>query len=66
MVAEVGDRAERDDPAGVGRPAAGDAGDGPVLARDLDQRAPRRLGHVRVVGLGDDRREDAVHVEQDR
>ena len=66
MVAEVGDRAERHDPAGVGRPAARHAGDDAVAARDLDQRPARRLGHVRVVGLRDDRRQHAVDVEQDR
>ena len=65
MRAEVGDRAERDDAARVGGAAAGHAGDDAVALGHLDQRAARRLGHVGVVGLLDDRREDAVDVEQD-
>ena len=66
MRAEVGDRAERDDPARVGRAPARDAGHEPVALGDLDQRPPGRLGHVRVVRVLDDRRQRAVHVEQDR
>ena len=63
--AQVGDRAERDDPAGVGGAPAGHAGDHAVAARDLDQRPPGALGHVRVVGVQNDRRQHAVDVEQD-
>ena len=66
MVADVGDRAQRDDPARGRRPPAADAGDQPVALGDRDQRPPRRLGHVGVVGVADDRRERAVDVEQDR
>ena len=62
--AEVGDRAERHDAARVGRPAARHARHDAVALGDLDQRPPRRLGHVRVVGMLDDRREHAVDVEQ--
>ena len=51
MRAEVGDRAERDDPPRVGRAPARHAGDHAVAARDLDQRAARGLRHVGVVGL---------------
>ena len=63
MRAQVGDRAQRDV-----RRASDDARrtrTRPSLAaRDLDQRPAGRLGHVRVVGLLDDRREHAVDVEQ--
>ena len=66
VVADVGDRAERHDPPrGRGAPAA-DAGDQPVALGDRDQRRARRLGHVGVVGVADDRRQRAVDVEQDR
>jgi hypothetical protein len=63
--AEVGDRAERDDPARVGGAPAGHAGDDAVALGDLDQRPSRGLGHVGVVGLLDDRRQHAVDIQQD-
>ena len=65
MRAEVGDRAERDDAAGVGRAAPRHAGDDAVVLGDLDQRPAGGLGHVGVVRVLDDRRQHAVDVEQD-
>ena len=65
MVADVGDRAERDDPARDLRLAAADAADDRVALGDGDELRARGLGHVRVVGVADDRGERAVDVEQD-
>ena len=64
--AEVGDRPQRDDPPRVRGPAPADAGDDAVALGHVDQRPPRRLGHVRVVRMLHDRRQHAVHVEQHR
>ena len=66
MVADVGDRPDRDDLPGGGRTAPADAADDAVALGDLDQQRARRLGHVRVGGVPDDRRERAVDVEQHR
>ena len=66
VVADVGDRPDRDDLARGRRAAPAHAAHHPVAARDLDQHRARRLGHVRVGGVPDDRRERAVDVEQDR
>jgi hypothetical protein len=64
--AQVGDRAERDDPPRVGRAAAGHARHHPIAPGDLDQRPPRALRHVGIVGVLHDRGEHPVDVEQDR
>ena len=66
VVAEVGDRAERDDPARRRRAAAAHAGDAAVAPRDWRSADARGLGDLRVVGVADDRRERPVDVEQDR
>ena len=66
VVADVGDRADRDDLTGGGRTAAADTADEPVALGDLDQQRARRLGNMRVGGVPDDRREGAVDVEQHR
>ena len=66
MVADVGDRPDRDDLAGGGRAAAADAADDPIALGDLDQQRARRLGDVRVGRVPDDRCEGAVDVEQHR
>jgi hypothetical protein len=63
--AEVGDRAERNDAAGVGGAAARHAGHDAVALGDLDERPAGGLRHVRVVRVLHDRREHAVDVEQD-
>ena len=65
VVADVGDRPERDDPPRDRGLAARHAGDEPVALGDLDQLRPRRLRDVRVIGVADDRRQRAVDVEQD-
>jgi hypothetical protein len=64
VVAHVGDRAERHDPPRGTRAAPGHAGHEPVALGDRDEQHARRLGHVRVVRVADDRREHAVDVEQ--
>ena len=66
VVADVGDRPDRDDLARGRGAAPADAADDPVALGDLDQQRARRLGDVGVVGVADDRRERAVDVEQDR
>ena len=66
VTADVGDRADRDDPARDARLAPADASDDAVPPRDLDQEPARGLGDVRVGGVADDRSERAVDVEQNR
>jgi hypothetical protein len=66
VVANVGDRPDRDDLAGGGGAAAADATEQPVALGDLDQQRASRLRHVRVVGVAHDRRERAIDVEQHR
>ncbi len=66
VVADVGDRPDRDDLAGGRGAAAAHAADDAVALGDLDQQRARRLGHVRVGGVPDDRRQGAVDVEQHR
>ena len=65
MVADVRDRAERDDAPRVLRLAAADAADDRVALGDGDELHARRLGDVGVARVADDRRERAVDVEQD-
>ncbi len=64
VVADVGDRPDRDDLARGGGAAAADAADDAVALGDLDQQRARGLGNVRVGGVAHDRRERAVDVEQ--
>jgi hypothetical protein len=64
MIADVGDRPDRDDLARDGGAAAADAADDAVALGDLDQERARGLGNVRVGGMAHDRRERAVDVEQ--
>jgi len=66
VVAQVRDRADRHDLTGAAGAPAADAAHHAIAARDLDQEAARGLGHVRVGGVPDDRRERAVDVEQHR
>jgi hypothetical protein len=66
VVAQVGDRPERDDPPRHRRLPAADARHAAVAAGDADEDGARGLGHLRVVGVADDRRERPVDVEQDR
>jgi hypothetical protein len=65
VVADVGDRSDGDDPAGHGRLPPAHTGDEAVPLGHPDERDPGRLGDVRVVGVADDGRQDAVDVEQD-
>ncbi len=64
VVADVSNRADRDDLAGSGRTAAADTTDDCVALGDLDQQRARRLRNVRVRGVPNDRREGTVDVEQ--
>ena len=66
VVADVGDRAQRDDPPRGRGAAPRHARDQPVALGHGDERHARRLGHVRVVGVAHDRRQHPVDVEQDR
>jgi hypothetical protein len=66
VVADVGQRADRDDLASDRCAASADAGDDGVALGDLDQQRARGLGHMSVGGVAHDRRERAVDVEQDR
>ena len=63
---EVGDRPDRDHRPRLRRPPAADARDDAVAPGDRDQQLPRALGHARIGGMLDDRRQRAVDVEQDR
>jgi hypothetical protein len=65
VVAEVGDRAERDDPPGHERPPAAHARDAAVGLGDPDEDGAGGLRDLRVVGMAHDRRERPVDVEQD-
>ncbi len=65
VVADVGDRPDRDDLPGDRRLAAAHARDAAVAAGDLDQQRARRLGDGRVIGVADDRGQRPVDVEQD-
>ena len=64
--AEIGDRADRDHRARLGRAPAADARDDAVPAGDLGQQRAGAFGHAGVGGMLDDRGKRAVDVEQDR
>ena len=66
MLADVDELVEPDDPARIGSRAAADAGDERVAAVQPAQLRSGRLRHGCLVRHVDDRREDAVDVEQDR
>jgi len=66
VVADIGDRPDRHDLARRARAPAAHAAHHPVAARDLDQKAARRLRDVRVGRVAHDRRQRAVDVEQHR
>ncbi len=63
MVADVGNRSDRDDLTGRGRTTPADAADNAIALGDLDQQRACGLGDVRVGGVPDDRRQGAVDVE---
>ena len=64
VVADVGDRSDRDDLAGDTGRATTDAGDDAVALGDRDQQLARLLRDVRVGWMAHDRRKRAVDVEQ--
>ncbi len=66
VVADVGDRSDRDDLARGGGTATAHAADDAVALGDLDQQRARRLGNMRIGGVPDDRCQGAVDVEQHR
>ena len=66
VVADVGDRPDRDDLPRGGRAAPADAADDAIALGDLDQQGARGLGHVRVGGMPHDRRQGAVDVKEHR
>ena len=66
MIPREDDPVDADEPAGVITRAPAHAGDQEVAAHEAAKLGARLLRHFRKVGPGDDRREDAVDVEQDR
>ncbi len=66
VLADVDELVQPDDATRVGAGAAADAGDEGVAAVEPAQLGARLLGNRRVVWHRDDRREDAVDVEQER
>ena len=65
MVADVGDRADRDDLPRRRRPPSAHACHDAVALGDLDQRYASGLGDLGVIGVPDDGRQCAVDVQQD-
>ena len=65
VLAGVGQLVDADDRAGQLARAPGHAGDQAVAAGEPPQLDARAVGHARVLRPGDDRREDAVDVEED-
>ena len=65
MGAEIGDRADGDHGASLGGLAAAHAGNEPVALGRPDEQLAGGLGHVRVGGVLDDRRQGPVDIEQD-